>query len=136
MEIPPLQAASINTIDEHDVDGISNHTRVNINSSNNNSITINVKDESGNSISEELKFDKEHSDFPPPPLQLLRPESRNQSYAARPQSRAASRGPSTPRYATKTLPREIRMLEVSPNSPKSIIPGQEPCMLSNKRSNK
>ncbi|CBY22534.1 unnamed protein product [Oikopleura dioica] len=129
MEISPLQAASINTIDEHDVDGISNHTRVNINSSNNNSITINVKDESGNSISEELKFDKEQSDFPPPPLQLLRPESRNQSYAARPQSRTASRGPSTPRYATKTLPREIRILETSPNSPKSIIPGQEPSKL-------
>jgi len=131
MEIPPLQAASINTIDEHDVDGISNHTRVNINSSNNNSITINVKDEIGNSISEELKFDKEHADFPPPPLQLLHSESRNQSYAARPHSRAASRGPSTPRYATKTLPRETRMLEPSSNSPKSIIPGQEPCMLSN-----
>ena len=129
MEIPPLQAASINTIDEQDVDGISNGARANRNANNNDSITINVKDESGNSISEELRFDKEKSDFPPPPVQLLRPESRNQSYAARPQSRAASRGPSTPRYATKTLPREIKILETSPNSPKSIIPGQEPCKI-------
>ncbi|CAG5113095.1 Oidioi.mRNA.OKI2018_I69.chr2.g7238.t1.cds [Oikopleura dioica] len=129
MEIPPLQAASINTIDEQDVDGISNGARANMNANNNDSITINVKDESGNSISEELRFDKEKSDFPPPPVQLLRLESRNQSYAARPQSRAASRGPSTPRYATKTLPREIKILETSPNSPKSIIPGQEPSKL-------